>query len=65
MLVIMRLSVVLKWTEDLDDLDVRASTTSISLGLTKGWYEDHPLTTKELVAASRTIKKLGVELQFD
>lgn len=65
MLVIMRLSVVLKWTEDLDDLDVRASNTSISLGLPKGWYGDHPLTTKELVAASRTMKKLGVELQFD
>ena len=65
MLVIMRLAVVLKWTEDLDELSVRASTTSLSLGLPKAWYEDHPLTTKELVAAGRTIKKLGIRLQFD
>ncbi|MDG1065549.1 MAG: Ppx/GppA phosphatase family protein [Luminiphilus sp.] len=65
MLAIVRLAVVLKWAEDLEGLQVKASSISLHLCFSAGWYKNHPLTTKELSAASTAIKKLGLQLQLD
>ena len=65
MLAILRLAVVLKWTEDLEDLQVKACRTSLHLCFPAQWYKDHPLTAKELLLSSSGIKKLGLQLQLD
>jgi len=68
MMVLLRLAVVLKWVESVEDLDecsIAVEETTLRLSFPDDWYEGHPLTTSELRGVCGIISQLGVTLKLD
>ncbi len=67
MVALMRLAVIFKYVEVLEELpewSVTATEDTLTLSLPKHWRKAHPLTTWELNQAKSNIAKLGIALKI-
>lgn len=63
MMVLLRLAVMLKHVEALEeipDLSVSADDDSLTLAFPQSWGDDHPLTVWEIEQGAAAMEKLGV-----
>jgi exopolyphosphatase/guanosine-5'-triphosphate,3'-diphosphate pyrophosphatase len=68
MMVLLRLAVMLKHVEALEeipDLSVSADESSLTLAFPQSWGEDHPLTVWEIEQSGAAMEKLGVTVLLE
>ena len=68
MMVLLRLAVMLKHVEALEeipDLSVSADESSLTLAFPQSWGEGHPLTVWEIEQSGAAMEKLGVTVQLE
>ena len=68
MMVLLRLAVMLKHVEALEeisDLRVSADESSLTLAFPQSWGEDHPLTVWEIEQSGAAMEKLGVTVLLE
>ena len=68
MMVLLRLAVMLKHVEALEeipDLSVSADKSSLTLAFPQSWGEDHPLTVWEIEQSGAAMEKLGVTVLLE